>query len=173
MYFARPAEQRYLNGDSDGALALYDQGLALLPGDRSLAKLRAGLVRQQSELRTLLAAAGGPPSTPPLVLLHQRIGMDAVRAADWSVARAHLQLARAGAPDFFEPAFNLALVWLQLGETRSALACYLWAEAHAGGHLPARSRAWVLGRIADQFAAAGEARLAEAARARAVRANRD
>jgi hypothetical protein len=82
-------------------------------------------------------------------------------------------LARAGAPDFFEPAFNLALVWLQLGETRSALACYLWAEARGGGHLPARSRAWALGRIADQFAAAGEDRLAAAARARAVRASRD
>ena len=173
MCFARPAEQRFLRGDGAGALALYDQGLALLPGDRSLVRLRASLVRQQSDLRTLLAGAGAPPSTPPLVLLHQQIGVAAVRAADWSVARAQLQLARAGAPDFFEPAFNLSLLWLQLGETRSALACYLWAEAHGGGHLPARSRAWALGRMADQFAAAGEPRLAVAARDRAVRASRE
>jgi hypothetical protein len=173
MCFARPAEQLYLNGDGAGALARYDEGLVLLPGDRSLAKLRAGLVRQQSELQALLAAAGAPPSTPPVVLIHQRLGVDAVRVADWSAAQTHLQLARAGAPDFFEPAFNLALVRLQLGETRSALACYLWAEAHGGGHLPGRSRAWALGRIAEQFAAAGELRLAEAARARAVRAGRD
>ncbi|MEO6875782.1 MAG: hypothetical protein ABI222_13270, partial [Opitutaceae bacterium] len=83
----------------------------------------------------------------------------------------HLRLARLSAPDYYAPAYNLMLVQLRRGETRAALGCYLWAAAHAGEHLPARSRGWALRAIADQFAAAGEIRLAAAARAAALKAD--
>ena len=173
LYFLRPAVVQFREGDAPGALARLDRGIALLPANASLVTGRADLQRQWTALQLKSVMTGAPPGTAPVVYMQQQLGLVAAQAGDLTVARAHLQLARAGAPDFFEPAFNLALVWLQLGETRSALACYLWAEAHGSGHLRARSRAWALGRIAEQFAAAGESRLAEAARARAVRAGRD
>ena len=173
MRFERPAVLLYRSGDAPAALALYDRGLALLPGDRSLAAGRADLVRQWSELRVLLADAGAPPSTPPVTFLHQSLGVASARAGDLQAAAEHLRLARLSAPGFYAPAYNLALVWLRLGQTRAALGCYLWAEARGGGHLSPGARTVVLGLLADQFATAGEPRLAAAARARAVRARRD
>ena len=95
-----------------------------------------------------------------------------VPAGDLAAALEHLRLAGAGSPDFYAPACNRALVCLRLGEPRAALGCYLWAEAHGGGHLSARARTVTLGIMADQFAAAGESRLAAAARARALRVPR-
>jgi len=173
MRFARPAELLYRSGRAADALALYDRGLALLPGDRSLVAGRARLQWQWSSLQAVLADAGAPLSTPPVALLHQQLGVAAARAGDLLVAVEHLRLARASAPDLFAPAYNLSLVWLRLGQTRPALGCYLWAEARAGGHLPPGARIVALGLMADQFAAAGEPRLAEAARARALRVRRD
>jgi hypothetical protein len=173
MRFERPAELLYRNGRGSDALDLYDRGLALLPGDRSLIAGRARLQWQCSALRVLLADAGAPPSTPPVALLHQELGVAAARAGDLLVAAEHLRLARASAPDFYAPAYNLSLVWLRLGQTRAALGCYLWAEARAGGHLSPGARIVVLGLMADQFAAGGEPRLAGAARARALKVRRD
>jgi tetratricopeptide (TPR) repeat protein len=117
-----------------------------------------------------LAAIGAPASTPPVVFLQQSLGLAAARAGDSRTALAHLQRARKSAPDFYEPAYNLALVWLQLGETRAALGNFFWAEIHGGDRLSVASKTRLLNLIADQFDAAGEARLAEAARRRAVSA---
>lgn len=173
MRYERPAVLLYRSGDLPGALAVFDQGIALLPGDRSLVAGRADLVRQGAELRAMIAAVGAPPSTPPVAFLHQELGLECARAGELVAAREHLRLARVSAPDFYAPAYNLALVELRQGNTRAALGCYLWAEARGGKNLPARSRAWVLGQIADQFTAAGDVTLAAAARARALRASRD
>jgi len=173
MRFERPAELLYNRGRVADALALYDQGLALLPGDRSLVTGRARLLRQSAALQSLITDAGAPPGTPPVTFLHQQLGVAAARAGDLRVAEEHLRLARLSAPDFYAPAYNLSLVWLRLGRTRLALGSFLWAESHAGGHLSPGARSVVLGLLADQFAAAGEPHLAAAARARAVRARRD
>jgi tetratricopeptide (TPR) repeat protein len=173
MRFERPAELLYNRGQTADALACYDRGLALLPGDRSLITGRARLLRQSAALQTLTADAGAPPSTPPVTFLHQQLGVAAARAGDLRTAAEHLRLARLSAPDFYAPAYNLSLVWLRLGQTRPALGSFLWAEAHAGGRLSPGARIVVLGLLADQFAAAGEPHLAAAARARAVRARRD
>jgi len=168
MRFERPAVLKYRSGDAAGALAILDQGIALLPDNASLRAARADLARQASELRAELAALGAPASTPRVALMHQELGLTAARAGDLFAAREHLRLARLSAPDFYQPAYNLALVELQRGKTRAALGSYLWAEAHAGGHLPPEARARVLGLIADQFAAAGETQLAGAAKARSL-----
>ena len=173
MRFERPAELLYLNGDAPAALACYDRGLALLPRDRSLAAGHANFLRQWSELQKLIAAAGAPPSTPPVAFLQQELGVNAAREGDLRAAEEHLRIARGSAPDFYAPAYNLALIQLRLGETRAALGCYLWAEAHGGTHISIRSRAWALDMIADQLAAAGETRLADAARVRALRVRPD
>ncbi len=172
MYFQRPALVRFRNGDVPGALALIDQGLALLPDNRALRAERADLLRQAAALRVLLISVGAPPATPLAVLMQQELGLAAARAGDLAAALEHLRLAGAGSPDFYAPAYNRALVCLRLGEPRAALGCYLWAEAHGGGHLSARARTVTLGIMADQFAAAGESRLAAAARARALRVPR-
>ncbi len=173
MRFERPAELLYNRGHPADALACYDRGLALLPADRALAAGRARLLRQSSALQALIAGAGAPAATPPVTFLHQQLGVAAVRAGDLRVAEEQLRLARLSAPEFYAPAYNLALVWLRLGRTRPALGSYLWAEAHAGGHLSSGARVVALGLLADQFAAAGETRLAAAARARALTARRD
>jgi len=169
MYFQRPALVRFRQGDVAGALALIDRGLALLPDDRALRAERADLLRQASALRDLLTSIGAPPATPLAVLMQQELGLAAARAGDLAAAQEHLRLAGAGSPEFYAPAYNRALVCLRRGDSRAALACYLWAEAHAGGHLSARARAATLGLMADQFASAGEPRLAAAARSRALR----
>lgn len=168
MCFERPAVLLFRNGDTAGALALFDRGISRLPGEVALVAGREALLRQAAEHRARLVAIGAPPSTPPMALLQQSLGLAAARAGDARTALAHLQRARKSAPDFYEPAYNLALVWLQLGNTRAALGCFLWAEIHGGSHLSAPARQLLLRLIADQFAAAGNPRLAEAARRRAV-----
>jgi hypothetical protein len=168
MLFERPAVLLYRSGDLSGALALYDRGIAELPDEPALVEGREALLRQATEHRERLVAIGAPASTPPVVFLQQSLGLAAARAGDSRTALAHLQRARKSAPDFYETAYNLALVWLHLGNTRAALGCFLWAEVHGGGHLSALVRQQLLSLIADQFAAAGEPRLAEAARRRAV-----
>jgi hypothetical protein len=173
VYFQRPAVIQYRNGDASGALAWLDRGIALFPDNQALRSTRADLQRQSSELKVLLADAGAPPSTPPVTFLHQQLGVAAARAGDLRAAEEHFRLARVGSPDFYAPAYNLSLVYLRLGRTRASLGCYLWAEAHASGHLSPGARIVVLGLLADQFAAAGEPRLAAAARARAVSVRRD
>jgi hypothetical protein len=150
-----------------------NQGIALLPGDVALRAGRADLQRQWFELRKFIAATGAPPSTPPVTFMQQQLGLEAARTGDLLAAEEHLRLAHDSAPDFYAPAYNLALVQLRRGETRAALGSYLWTEAHGVTHVPVQSRAWALGAIADQFAAAGETRLAAAARARALRAQHD
>ena len=170
LYFERPAVLLYRTGDAAGALALFDAGLTLLPGDISLTAARAALLRDEAAHRARLSAAGAPPGTPPEALLQQTLGIEAARAGDWDAALAHLRWARAMAPGFHEPLYNLALVWLARGEVRSALACCLWAEACGGNAFPAPARSYLLTRIAQAFAETGEMKLAAAARARAVTA---
>jgi tetratricopeptide (TPR) repeat protein len=104
------------------------------------------------------------------VFLQQSLGLAAARAGDARTALAHLQRARRSAPDFYETAYNLALVWLQLGETREALGNFFWAEIHGGDRLSVAAKTRLLNLIAEQFDAAGEVRLAEAARKRAASA---
>ncbi len=173
MYFQRPALVRFRNGDEGGALALLDQGIARLPDNQALRIERADLQRQGSALQALLISVGAPPATPLAALMQQELGLAAARAGDLVAAQEHLRLASAGSPDFYAPVYNRALVYLRQGETRAALGCYLWAEAHGGKHLAARPRSAALGLIADQFAASGEPRLAVAARIRALKARRD
>ena len=170
MLFERPAVLLYRSGDLSGALALYDRGIAELPDEPALVEGREALLRQATEHRERLVAIGAPASTPPVVFLQQSLGLAAARAGDSRTALAHLQRARKSAPDFYEPAYNLALVWLQLGETRAALGNFFWAEIHGGDRLSVASKTRLLNLIADQFDAAGEARLAEAARRRSVSA---
>lgn len=168
MCFERPAVLLFRSGDTAEALALFDRGISRLPGEVALVAGREALLRQAAEHRARLVAIGAPPSTPPMALLQQSLGLAAARVGDARTALAHLQRARKSAPDFYEPAYNLALVWLQLGNTRAALGCFLWAEIHGGSHLSAPAKQQLLSLIADQFAAAGNPQLAEAARKRAV-----
>jgi hypothetical protein len=168
MLFERPAVLLYRSGDLSGALALYDRGIAELPEEPALVVGREALLRQATEHRERLAAIGAPASTPPVVFLQQSLGLAAARAGDAQTALAHLQRARRSAPDFYETAYNLALVWLQLGETREALGNFFWAEIHGGDRLSVAAKTRLLNLIAEQFDAAGEVRLAEAARKRAA-----
>ncbi|MBC7367387.1 MAG: hypothetical protein H7343_11360 [Undibacterium sp.] len=168
MYYERPAVLLYRSGDAAGALALFDAGLARVPGNASLAAAREALLRDGVAHRARLSAAGAPPGTPPEALLQQTLGLEAARAGDWGAALAHLRWARAMAPGFHEPLYNLALVWLARGEVRPALGCYLWAETCGGAAFPASARSYLLARIAQAFEETGEIKLAAAARARAV-----
>jgi hypothetical protein len=173
MYFQRPALVRFRNGDISGALALLNEGIVLLPKNRTLRLERSDLQRQESALQALLISMGAPPATPLAVLMQQELGLAAARDGDLMAAQEHLRLALAGAPDFYAPAYNRALVSLRQGQTRAALDYYLWAEAHGGKHLSFRARQAALGLIADQFAASGDPRLAAAARARSLKVRRD
>ncbi len=168
MLFERPAVLLYRSGDLSGALALFDRGITELPDEPALVAGREALLRQATEHRERLAAIGAPASTPPIVFLQQSLGLAAARAGDSRTALAHLRRARASAPEFYETAYNLALVWLQLGETREALGNFFWAEIHGGDRLSAAAKTRLLNLIAEQFDAAGEVRLAEAARRRAA-----
>ncbi len=130
--FFKDANRRAQAGDAPGALALYDQAIALAPGMAGAFVNRSAMLLATGDLSGALdAARDAVDRFPQLAAAHAVAGEAALAVGFPHAAEADFAAAQSRAPDDAAIANNLALALQSQGRIGEALAIYAKARALA------------------------------------------